>query len=180
MTLFFAPCFFQVHTLDWIFFKVPDPKKLSGRPDKLEKWVQIDWTVVWKKFVVSPKSKILIFILQLAATSPTFVDGQRAHRTDRNGVLNGSTRSLASNHPMLAGATTTTTSASAAAAAAASAAAAGGLGGGGGFGGGHYNGQSPVGETLRHHLTSEGTSLSTKVHTVILSGNIPQWSLGLH
>ena len=76
---------------------------------------------------------------------------------------------------MLAGATTTTTSASAAAAAAASAAAAGGLGGG--FGGGHYNGQSPVGETLRHHLTSEGTSLSTKVHTVILSGNIPQWSL---
>ena len=78
---------------------------------------------------------------------------------------------------MLAGATTTTTSASAAAAAV-SAAAAGGLGGG--FGGGHYNGQSPVGETLRHHLTSEGTSLSTKVHTVILSGNIPQWSLGLH
>ena len=134
--------------------------------------MQIDWTVVWKKFVVSPKSKILIFILQLAATSPTFVDGQRAHRIDRNGVLNGSTRSLASNHPMLAGATTTTTSASAAAAAAASAAAAGGLGGG--FGGGHYNGQSPVGETLRHHLTSEGTaSLSTKVHTVILSGRKP-------
>ena len=61
---------------------------------------------------------------------------------------------------------------------AASAAATGGLGGG--FGGGHYNGQSPVGETLRHHLTSEGTSLSTKVHTVILSGNIPQWSLGPH
>ena len=142
--------------------------------------MQIDWTVVWKKFVVSPKSKILIFILQLAATSPTFVDGQRAHRIDRNGVLNGSTRSLASTHPMLAGATTTTTSASVAAAAAASAAASGGLGGGGGFGGGHYNGQSPVGETLRHHLTSEGTSLSTKVHTVILSGNIPQWSLGLH
>ena len=82
---------------------------------------------------------------------------------------------------MLAGATTTTTSASAAAAAAASAAAAGGLGGGGGFGGGHYNGQSPVGETLRHHLTSEGTSLSTKVHTVILSGNITtQWCLGPH
>ena len=133
--------------------------------------------IVWKKVVVNPKSKTLIFILQLAATSPTFVDGQRAHRIDRNGVLNGSTRSLASNHPMLAGATTTTTSASAAAAAAASAAAAGGLGGGGGFGGGHYNGQSPVGETLRHHLTSEGTSLSTKVHTVILSGNIPHSGL---
>ena len=76
---------------------------------------------------------------------------------------------------MLAGATTTTTSASAAAAAAASAAAA--AGGLGGFGGGHYNGQSPVGETLRHHLTSEGTSLSTKVHTVILSGNIPHSGL---
>ena len=25
------------------FFKVPDPKKISGRTDKLEKWVQIDW-----------------------------------------------------------------------------------------------------------------------------------------
>ena len=26
------------------FFKVPGPKKISDRPDKLEKWVQIDWT----------------------------------------------------------------------------------------------------------------------------------------
>ena len=26
------------------FFKVPDPKKISGRSDKLEKWGQIDWT----------------------------------------------------------------------------------------------------------------------------------------
>ena len=25
-------------------FQVPDPKKVSSRPDKLEKWVQIDWT----------------------------------------------------------------------------------------------------------------------------------------
>ena len=25
-------------------FQVPDPKKISSRPDKLEKWVQIDWT----------------------------------------------------------------------------------------------------------------------------------------
>ena len=25
------------------FFKVPDPKKISGRPDNLEYWVQIDW-----------------------------------------------------------------------------------------------------------------------------------------
>ena len=23
---------------------MPDPKKISGRPDELEKWVQIDWT----------------------------------------------------------------------------------------------------------------------------------------
>ena len=28
------------------FFKVPDPKKISGRPDKVKKWVQIDWTKV--------------------------------------------------------------------------------------------------------------------------------------
>ena len=125
-------------------------------------------TIVFK-VSSSPKGKILILILQLAAaTSPTFLDGQRG---DRNRVLNGSTRSLASNHPMLgaygghggpgngAPATNLTTTSAVAASAAA-----------GGFGG-HYNGQSPVGETLRHHLTSEGTSLSTKVHTVILSGN---------
>ena len=24
-----------------------DPKKISGRPDKLEKWVQIDWTTAY-------------------------------------------------------------------------------------------------------------------------------------
>ena len=32
--------------LDLIFFKVPDPKKISGQPDKLELWVQIDWAIV--------------------------------------------------------------------------------------------------------------------------------------
>jgi hypothetical protein len=72
-----------------------------------------------------------------------FLDGR-----DRNRALNGSTRSLASTHPMLA---TTTISAP-------------------GFGG-HFGGQSPDG-TLRHHLTggTEGISLSSKVHTVILTG----------
>ena len=25
------------------FLKFPDPKKISGRPDELEQWVQIDW-----------------------------------------------------------------------------------------------------------------------------------------
>ena len=33
----------------WFFFLIPDPKKISGRPDKLEKWVQIDWTSVYIK-----------------------------------------------------------------------------------------------------------------------------------
>ena len=28
------------------FLKVADPKKISGRPDKLEQWVQIDWARV--------------------------------------------------------------------------------------------------------------------------------------
>ena len=39
----FCTLLFATHILD-PFFKVPDPKKISGRPDKLEKWVQIDWT----------------------------------------------------------------------------------------------------------------------------------------
>ena len=26
------------------FFKVPDPRKISGRPDKLDNRVQIDWS----------------------------------------------------------------------------------------------------------------------------------------
>ena len=86
------------------------------------------------------------------------------HRT-LNG-LNGSSRSLASTHPMLTG-----------------------FGGHGGhYTGGHValhgghvvgiGGQSPgspaMGETLRHHLGgaagAAGASLSSKVHTVILSG----------
>ena len=28
------------------FFKVPDPKAISGRPDELEDWVQIDWATM--------------------------------------------------------------------------------------------------------------------------------------
>ena len=35
MTLFSAPCFFQVHILDLVFYQV--------EPVKLEKWLQIDW-----------------------------------------------------------------------------------------------------------------------------------------
>ena len=35
MTLFFAPCFLTPY-FGPCFFKVPDPKKISGRPDKLE------------------------------------------------------------------------------------------------------------------------------------------------
>ena len=41
ITLFFAPCFFQVQILDQIFFKFQTVKK-TGWPDKLEQWVQID------------------------------------------------------------------------------------------------------------------------------------------
>ena len=29
--------------------QVPDPKIMSGRPDKLEQWVQIDWASVQPK-----------------------------------------------------------------------------------------------------------------------------------
>ena len=32
--------------MDLVFFKVPDPKKISGQPDKLKKWMQIDWTII--------------------------------------------------------------------------------------------------------------------------------------
>ena len=47
------------------FFKVPDPKKISGWPDKLEKWVQIDWTIIitWKKNVnksINPVIKLAV------------------------------------------------------------------------------------------------------------------------
>ena len=35
----------------------------------------------------------------------------------------------------------------------------------------HNGGQSPGGvESLRHHLSAEATSLTSKVHTVILTG----------
>ena len=41
MTLFFAPCFLAKSRVP-DFFKVQDPKKISGRPDKLNIRVQID------------------------------------------------------------------------------------------------------------------------------------------
>ena len=28
-----------------LFLTVPDPKKISGQPDKLEQWMQIDWAI---------------------------------------------------------------------------------------------------------------------------------------
>ena len=43
--VFCTTLLFAIHILD-LFFKVPDPKKISGRPDKLEWWVQIDWVTV--------------------------------------------------------------------------------------------------------------------------------------
>ena len=45
MTLFFAPCFLAKSRVP-DFLKVPDPKKISGRPDKLNIRVQIDWASV--------------------------------------------------------------------------------------------------------------------------------------
>ena len=30
------------------FFKVPDPKKISDRPDKLEYWVKIYWAIAFE------------------------------------------------------------------------------------------------------------------------------------
>ena len=33
------------------FLKVPDPKKISGRPYKLEQWVQIDWYQIEIRFL---------------------------------------------------------------------------------------------------------------------------------
>jgi hypothetical protein len=43
--LFFAPYFF--HSIFWTdLFKDLDTNKISGLPDKLELWVQIDWVIV--------------------------------------------------------------------------------------------------------------------------------------
>ena len=84
------------------------------------------------------------FLQQATFNDQSFLE--RADRRDRK--LNGSTRSMASTHPMLA----TSTSAP-------------------GMGGHHYlGGQSPVRESFRHHLSAEATSLTSKVHTVILTG----------
>ena len=38
---------------------VPDPKKMSGRPDKLEKWVQIDWTSNRSSWIINLGFSIL-------------------------------------------------------------------------------------------------------------------------
>ena len=69
------------------------------------------------------------------------------HQRDRK--LNGSSRSMASTHPMLAGAASTSTHP-------------------GPYIGG--DGQSPVRGSLRQHLSAEASSLTSKVHTVILTG----------
>ena len=45
MTLFFCTLLFAKSRVP-NFLKVPDPKKISGRPDKLEYWVQIDSATV--------------------------------------------------------------------------------------------------------------------------------------
>ena len=45
MTLIFAPCFLAKNRVP-DFLKVQDPKKISGRPDKLDIRVQIDWASV--------------------------------------------------------------------------------------------------------------------------------------
>ena len=45
MTLIFAPCFLAKNRVP-DFLKVQDPKKISGRPDKLDIKVQIDWAIV--------------------------------------------------------------------------------------------------------------------------------------
>ena len=69
------------------------------------------------------------------------------HQRDRK--LNGSSRSMASTHPMLVGAASTSTHP-------------------GPYIGGV--GQSPVRGSLRQHLSAEASSLTSKVHTVILTG----------
>ena len=75
------------------------------------------------------------------------------HQRDRK--LNGSSRSMASTHPMLAGVTSTSTHPGPY------------IGGGGGGG----VGQSPdIRGSLRQHLSAEASSLTSKVHTVILTG----------
>ena len=74
------------------------------------------------------------------------------HQRDRK--LNGSSRSMASTHPMLAGVTSTSTHPGPY------------IGGGGGG-----VGQSPdIRGSLRQHLSAEASSLTSKVHTVILTG----------
>ena len=46
MTLFFCTLLFAKSRVPE-FLKVPDPKNILGRSDKLEQWVQIDWASNW-------------------------------------------------------------------------------------------------------------------------------------
>ena len=59
---------FATHILD-SFFKVPDPKKISGRRDKLQWWVQIDWAIVTNWNLQSQPLLSRIWISQLHNTS---------------------------------------------------------------------------------------------------------------
>ena len=46
LTLFFCTLLFAKSRVPE-FLKVPDPKNILGRSDKLEQWVQIDWASNW-------------------------------------------------------------------------------------------------------------------------------------
>ena len=52
MTLIFAPCFLAKNRVSDCL-KVEDPKKISGRPDKLDIRVQIDWASVQVNIVTN-------------------------------------------------------------------------------------------------------------------------------
>jgi len=95
---------------------------------------------------------ILTYTLQVNIPEHSFLE-RVDHQRDRK--LNGSSRSMASTHPMLAGVTSTSTHPGPY------------IGGGGGGG----VGQSPdIRGSLRQHLSAEASSLTSKVHTVILTG----------
>ena len=63
------------------FFKVPDPKKISGQPEKLDIRVQIDWATMFARLQYVPiemktyenriKFRVLIRIQSIALTLNT-------------------------------------------------------------------------------------------------------------
>ena len=112
------------------------------------------WWPIILKFIIlySYTHCILTFTLQVNIPEHSFLERVPDHQRDRK--LNGSSRSMASTHPMLAGAGTSTSTHP------------GPYIGGGGIG------QSPDmrGSSLRQHLSAEASSLTSKVHTVILTG----------